>query len=219
MGFFELPERDPEEDDLEPDQPDDLPRTAPWTAGVVPLELVVARSAEAAVLASRVAAYPDGFELTLDSHVRPTVPRRRRQRWYGSMWDPNVAPDDPVPDTLLRFGLAWPDGGRATNLDRWGRGWAHDATEPTHGLDEQGGGGSDSAYTQHYWCWPLPTEGELRVIVEWPAFGIPETSTTIDATLLAEAATRARPVWEDDADVPAHLSRTALLRAVRLRES
>lgn len=219
MGFFELPERDPEEDDLEPDDPYDIPRAAPWIAGIVPLELVVARSDEAAVVASRIAAHPDGFELTLNSYIRPSASRRRLRR-HHPMWSHDLDPSDPIPDTFLRFGLAWPDGGRATNLDRWGRPWHDaDATEPEHSLEEQGGGGSDDEYTEQYWCRPLPTEGELHLVVEWPAYGIPETSAALDAALFTEAAARARPVWEDDVDTPSHVSRSAVLRALRRPES
>lgn len=103
-------------------------------SGVVPVELVVARSDEAAVVVSRIGAYPDGFELTVNSYRRRSVKWTRQHRVHHPMMRPDMGePGEPLPDELLRFGLAWPDGGRATNLDGWGRSWP-DATEPAHGL-------------------------------------------------------------------------------------
>lgn len=80
MAFFDLPEPEPEDDELD-DGDDgggygDL-RPASWVPGVVPVELVVARSARAAVVVSRVAAYRDGFELIVNSYLHRSVKRRR----------------------------------------------------------------------------------------------------------------------------------------------
>lgn len=110
------------------------------------------------------------------------------------------------------FGLTWPDGGRATNLDGSGR-WP-DATEPAHGLESQSGGGSDREYSQEYWAWPLPGSGPLGLVVEWPAFGIGETTASIDCSLLIAAAERAQPVWPEDGGRDSH-ARLAIEPPVR----
>ena len=221
MGFFDLPERDPDEDDLELDDEDDgfdELRPAPWTAGVVPIELVVARSDEAAVVVTGLRAYPDGFDLTVDTYIHRPRPRRRRGGLYHHpmVFHGRDDDDDSLPGELLRFGLAWPDGGRATNIDQWGRCWP-DATEPAHGLEERGGGGSELHYRHDYWAWPLPVGGPLRCVVEWPEFGIAETSAEIDGALITDAAARARPVWPDDAGRAAHIARSTVFRTVRAR--
>lgn len=175
MGFFDLPDREPDDDELDVDDQEDSfdgLRPGAWVAGVVPLELVVARSDQAAVVVSRISAYPDGFELTVNSHLRRTVKRTRRHRAYHPMmWHGMAEPGEPLPDELLRFGLAWPDGGRATTLDGWDRSWP-DATEPAHGLESHSGSGSDHEYSEEYWAWPLPGPGPLEFVVEWPAFDI-----------------------------------------------
>ncbi len=61
MGFFDLAEREPDDDEL--DEGDDEGfgdlRPAAWVPGVVPVELVVARSEQAAVVVGRIAASPD----------------------------------------------------------------------------------------------------------------------------------------------------------------
>jgi hypothetical protein len=216
MGFFDLPDPEPDDDELdEEDENDgygDL-RPAAWAPGVVPVELVVVRSAQAAVAVSRVSAYPDGFELIVSSYVHRSVKRRRGPLLrHPMMWHDMGDPGEPIPDELLRFGLAWPDGGRATNLDDWGR-RRPDATEPAHGLEPHGGGGSDREYSQEYWAWPLPGPGPVGFVVEWPAFGISETTATIDGDQFVNAATRSHPIWPEDADRASHVSRAAMMRA------
>lgn len=218
MGFFDLPDREPEDDELDvDDEEDDFEglRPATWIAGVVPLELVIARSDRAAVVVSRISAYPDGFELTVNSYLHRSVKRtRRRHVQHPMMWHDMGEPGEPLPDEMLRFGLAWPDGGRATNLDAWGRSW-RDATEPAHGLESHSGGGSDREYSQEYWAWPLPGSGPLALVVEWPAFDIGETTTSIDGSLLINAAERSQPVWPEDAGRDSHVSRGAVMRAAQ----
>jgi hypothetical protein len=216
MGFFQLPEpseddRFAEDDDDEFDDP-----SAHWVGGVVPVELVVARSEQAGVVVRGIVAYPDGFAFTLESFLHRSVKRSRRRRPFHAFgrWDDE---DDTMSDETLRFGISWPDGGRATNLDGWGRGWP-DATEPAHGMEEGSGGGSDRHYSWEYWAWPLPDSGPLRFVCEWPAYGIPETFAPVDAALFADAVGRAFPVWPDDAGRSSHLTRGAMFRTVRAHE-
>jgi hypothetical protein len=62
MPFFEVEYPDGEvEEEEEPDAFDEL-RPASWIGGVVPLELVVSRSQQAAVVVRGLVAYPEGFE-------------------------------------------------------------------------------------------------------------------------------------------------------------
>lgn len=217
MGFFDLPALEPDDDELDGDDDEDYEgmRPAAWIPGVVPVELLLARSDEAAVVLSRLSAFPDGVEFSVNSYLRRSVKRSRRARLHHPMmWHGIAEPGEPIPPEILRFGVAWPDGGRATNIGDWGRSWP-DATEPGHGLDSHGGGGSDREYSQQYWAWPLPAAGPLRFVVEWPAFGIEETTASIDGELLVEAAARARPVWADDAGMASHLSAVTVMRTVR----
>ena len=66
MPFFERPEPPPEDEDIEDDDDFDvLDETNRYLGGVVPLELLLARSDSAAVAIRGVVAYPDGFELSV----------------------------------------------------------------------------------------------------------------------------------------------------------
>ena len=190
--------------------------TAPWVGGVVATEVVLAQSDEAAVVLSSVVAFPESFSFTVRSYLHRSVKSRRGYRGLGGAlrWHDVDEETTDLPDDLLRLGLAWPDGGRATNVDHWRRGWpGPDETEPMHGLEEGGGGGSDREYESNFHAWPVPDAGDLTFVVEWPRYGISETTTTIDGDLIRAAASRARPVWSGDSDRPHRLSRTAMLHA------
>jgi hypothetical protein len=49
------------------------------------------------------------------------------------------------------------------------------------------------------WVWGLPPPGQLAFVCEWPARNIPETRVEIEAGLVLEAASRAVPIWPDQA--------------------
>lgn len=194
MSFFTLPEPAPEPEPVEDP-------TAPW---------IVARSDHAAVVISRLRAYPVGVEMAVVGCLRGSEAVRAHgaHRHLGRGW-PSFG-TGPLPDEHLRIGVAWPDGGRATNIDGPGPVLA-DRTEPTHGLDGGAVSSSGSVTSFEFWLWPVPTSGHLEVVVEWPAFGVLETRSVLDGDLLRAAAGRARPVWEGDPRPP-RMSRQARWR-------
>lgn len=111
----------------------------------------------------------------------------------------------------MRFGIAFADGRKATNLDPrpWGPGSCGVASTATASdqvqappepeaplLTAHGGAGSDSRWDQNCWIWGLPPDGPMGVVVEWRAEGIEETCVEIDSAVIRDAASRAETVWE-----------------------
>jgi hypothetical protein len=186
----------PDGDELPPDPIADI-RPGPWLGGVVPLQVELAVGDRAAVYLASLAAYPDRFNFTVHTFLHRSVPGRRP----GTGHDPG----------LLRLGLVWPDGAKAV------AGRLSDEDD-SHGVLHGGGGGDDRSTRYDYLAWPLPGEGELRFVVEWEELGIPETSATLDAAVLAEAAAQARPVWPEDAGKPTFLTPAAVRRAWKERQ-
>jgi len=170
----------------------------------VALNLVLGQSAKAVVWIPSVTVYPDGFELQLEIRQRD-----------GEGWsDPfsllhhrgSRRPDGELDPELLRFGLELSDGRKATNVNP-GTGpgdWDSPPAGPI--LSEGGGGGGGlagggSRLQYDYWIWPLPPEGPLAFVCEWPIADIPETRTEIDSALLREAAAEAVIVWRENENV------------------
>lgn len=173
MGFFDAP---PER--TEPEWPE-VPDEVPVIGGAVPLELVLARSDEAAVVLRSVTAYADGMELTI-------VAARRHQ-------PPPTDSMHHLPfDSQIQIGLQYADGRQLRSI-----GWSSAASE-AGGIMPDGGGGGGQHYEQQLWVWPLPPPGRLAVVIQWSDFGIDETWTWIDAGPILDAASRAAAVWPDD---------------------
>jgi hypothetical protein len=188
--------------------------------GVVPLELLLARSDKAAVVIESATVYPTGMEFVIDVRWRerseewlfPEGFERRRRRAGGGL-----------PDELFRSGVQFADGSKATSLGSGldmplavGRG-EEEAAEggtiaavddeeseeeskpsgPVLAVQRAGGGGR---YSQSFWLWPLPPEGPFSFVCEWPALDIGLTRVEVDSALFREAAARSRTLW-DDAEV------------------
>jgi hypothetical protein len=65
-------------------------------------------------------------------------------------------------------------------------------------LVPRGGGGGGQSWSHRLWLWPLPEEGPLSFVCEWPGLGIALTRTGIDLEPIRGAAGRSRLLWEDD---------------------
>ena len=197
MSFFEPPEPPPAppavaEIDYRP--PAWVGPPADVLPGVVPVELLIARTDEAAIAVRGIYAYPTGFGFTLSV--------RLRRRVAGQQLDPNLFDvafeGDRLADAFLRFGVQFADGAKATNLPRYDL-HGSDAAEPTPPvLTTHGGGGGGTAWDMEQWAWPLPPAGPLTFVCEWPARRIGESRVGLDADLVRQAAERATHLWPDD---------------------
>jgi len=188
--FFDRPA--PSEDPAPP-----RPEQPPWAGppsgtlpGVAPVELVLASNERAAVSIGRCSAYPTGFEV----EVRVLVRGAEAQELDPSLNGVYRLPGGRTTfETMLRFGIEFSDGRKATNVG--GRGPAGSGEPPNPVLWGMGGGGGGGRWRQDFWVWPLPPAGPVRFVCEWPAAGISMTRQSIDAQVLLDAAARARSVF------------------------
>ncbi len=162
--------------------------------GALPLELLVAASQTAVVAVRGRAAYPTGFEFDLVARLRAMTPEDGPRVGRFLVVSPDEITDGKLPPRFLRFGLEFSDGRKVTNLPGAGPGpFADPGVGPI--LWGRDGSGSNSAWRQSYWVWPLPPPGPLKFVCAWPAFGIPESTASVDAAGVIDAATRATVVW------------------------
>jgi hypothetical protein len=186
VSFFEPPPPRPEPPE-EPPQPPWLTPPTNVLGSAVPVELLVARTDDAAVLVRNVVAYPSGLEFVLAI--------RLRHARHGRLNHPfGYGPGEPDAESLFRFGVQFADGAKATALEPWLGRWPDE--EPSVWLSQHGGSGRASSWDFNYWLWPLPPAGPLAFVAAWPAEGVPETRAEIDAGPVREAAGHAEVLWE-----------------------
>ena len=157
--------------------------------GIVPVDtLQFERSGQAAIAITGMSAYTAGFEIFVTHLIRPGALGTAEDR----MPDPSPAG---VPAALRSFhlGLQLSDGSKVIS-GRLYFGPLPDS-EPARPILRPIGG--DNQFSR-WWAWPLPPDGPLEVVCEWPMFGIAETRVGIDAQLILDAARRSVQLWPED---------------------
>jgi hypothetical protein len=149
--------------------------------GVVPVELLLARTDTYAVLVDNLLVYPTGLDF--DLAVRRRHGRSRQHRHHESFWGED-----------LRLEVRFADGRTADNYPRRWPGTVGDQA-PDRPLLYQSTRGADGG---HLWLWGLPPPGPLTFACEWPAQQIPPSQAELDAGLVLEAAARATSLWPDE---------------------
>lgn len=195
---------DPPPDPPEPPERPAAPPLPPWhgvPGGVIgrtiALNLVLGRSTKAAIWIASVTAYPEVFEFKVE------IRHHDREVSDEFLWPHGLRRSaGELHPELLRLGVQFSDGRKATNVNPGSGFWPRDRDTPPAGpiLSEGGGGGGGdgaggSRWQQEYWVWPLPPEGPLAFVCEWPIADIPETRSEIDSAALRDAANEAVILW------------------------
>jgi hypothetical protein len=194
LSFFEPPVPPPE-------PPAEAFERKPWWGaphneiGVsTGLRLVLARTDEVAVAAIEIVAFSIGLALTLAVLRRSPLESPRPDDPLGRLAQARGVRE--LPPDLLRFGVEFSNGRKATTLGMPMFITAEEEAEPEGPfLVPGGGGGGDDYWESSFWLWPLPTPGPLAFVVEWPAEGIAVTRHEVEAQPILEAARRADTLW------------------------
>ncbi|WP_327116610.1 hypothetical protein OHB12_05065 [Nocardia sp. NBC_01730] len=153
---------------------------------LVPVERVLVRTDDIAASLIGARAYSSGVELTLHVHVRQGCDRSAIGAFGGGY--PGGTKDQ------FLVSVEFDDGKTGTNL----RQFTLDSPQDLPVLSPGGGGGSDSLSTMTYYLTPLPPAGRLSLIVAWPAAGIGEHRTDLDAGTFRAAAQQSIVLWPLD---------------------
>jgi hypothetical protein len=159
--------------------------------GIVQIDtLRLGRTEQAAVAITGISGYAAGFEIFMTARMRP--------RAHGPRDGMPDAPGDLIAARRsFRFGLQLSDGTKVIS-DHGRRGPDHDS-EPTGPILRPFLGGKEPrSFFARWWAWPLPPEGPLEFVCEWPAFGMTETRVGVDAQLILDAARRSVRAWPDE---------------------
>lgn len=189
MSFFEPPPLPPEPEHHR--QPEWIGPPENALPGAFSLGLALVRTENVVITVHGGLAYPNGFSF------RATLLRRTEfdfqrgdpfHRWHHQRGE--------LTDDVLRFGVQFSDGAKATVFD--GRRWLGEGKPTGPVLMQRGGSGGGRTWDFGFWVWPLPPDGPLAFVVEWPSEGIELTRAEIDAAVVRAAAEQAETLWPDD---------------------
>lgn len=169
-------------------------------SGVVPLQRVIARTPESAVVLVEFRAYSEGCLLDVIAAARlpgpPSAAWENGERLIKISQPPR--PGEPLSPHLLRFAVRLPDGRVATTIDSSYHSRLS-SVQDSLGLIALNGSGhyldTLMEYQQPLWLCPVPPPTEFQLVVEWPVYGIDETSVVIDGGAVAAAAAETSPYW------------------------
>ena len=166
--------------------------------GAIPFHAVLGRTDDFALALVGADAYSTGIVLSFAARLRYSDQEDNdlHEQLYSHRRGPSAG--------QLLIGVAYPDGQAATNVAaRPYREMLRELDKPQQPmLVQRGGGGGGREFGFSMWLAPLPPPGDLTIVIEWPARGIPETHTTIpaDVTAAGVAATVELWPWEPATD-------------------
>lgn len=157
---------------------------------VVPQDLTLARTDDVALVLRSITAYPAGAQFDIPLLLRKQVsdplgfmPFHRRMR------------GGEIADDVLRLGVQFADGSKATNMAQPFRRANPEEQPESPVLMPRGGGGGGRRWDVSFWLWPLPKGDPFTLVVEWPAHGIELTRHEIAVRPLLEASSRCEELW------------------------
>lgn len=151
----------------------------------LPAGFVLATSDEMVVAIRQIGCFPAGvdIEILALSRFEPT----QDDVAEGLGYDFFVGRPRRPSEHDFRFGVLFADGRRATTDGQWPP--PRDAKTPY--VSSAGGDGEPGCWIARMWLTPLPPEGPLWLVCQWPARGIPETRKRLDGGRLRRAAAKA----------------------------
>jgi hypothetical protein len=159
------------------------------------LRLVLARTEDAVVALIDAVAFTEGVEFTLSVLRRRPVEIDPFDHPF-EIFLPSRKAGAELPPDLLRFGVQFADGRKATTT---GGPTMPTEADPPPGplLSPGGGGGGGDRWDQNFWLWPLPPRGPVAFVVEWPAEGVELTRHELDAAPILEASRSSTRLWPE----------------------
>lgn len=206
--FFEPPSPPPDPERWEP--PGWFQPPTDEFAALVPDRRILARTDQGVVLVlSHIDVFSTGcvLRLRISVHNRDGTPP---EDWFdmrdvvmgGRRHHRGRPAPGELPDELLRFGVRFTDGTKATTT---GAPLPHsrDAAPDGPVLMQHGGGGGGGdrliTSTWSLWLWPLPPPEPFDLVFEWPAFAVAMDHVEIDGHQITQAADSVHDFWDEDA--------------------
>lgn len=200
MSFFPPDPEMPEPEETEPE------RQPWWQAAedelpvLLPVSETLAVNEHLALGLFGVAVYSDGVEFRLEGRLRRNgMPVREWNEACADFVGHNPLGGPAHPSGRLRYGLVLGDGEKVLAESFPFGGDGASADQKAHSLSRNSGGGSGGSHTysstDRLWLWPLPPEGPIEFVMQWPALGVEERSVVLDGSAMRDLAARVQRFW------------------------
>jgi len=172
---------------------------------VIPVSRFIYKSPTLVMALETIKVYSTGCVFEMSWILRRTDQDDRRWSEFNHAFHrpaPHLHDGDISADSVLLFGMQFPDGTKAStsSLAMYGRSTLmdHEPDGPVFDFRPMGGNGGedDMSATGRLWLWPLPPAGDLRLVAQWTDMGMSENSIVLDGAQLREAAAGAQKYWE-----------------------
>jgi hypothetical protein len=166
---------------------EDCQAVVPWEEGFgkqVMSDVTLARNSDGAVLLRELVAFPSCITLRIVAQLRRPLVDGPGTRGQNSPRMSTSPGSDSFGTGFVLFGLRFSDGRCFRNTSKRG--------SKDHLLGVRGGGSSYRG--EHEFTVTVPTEGDLELWVAWPAVGLAETCTTLDAGPIRAVADEQEPL-------------------------
>ncbi len=192
----------------------ELPESPPWSGppvleagAVLAVDHTVARSANVVLRLPTIRAFRAGCLLDVDVVTRQG--ELSDDDWwllrFSAYGFDRLRGGVPLPSRLLRLGVRYSDGRKATTLESQVVRRKRSADQPPTGplLSLWPGssgmhGRPDVAFRRFsLWLWPLPPAEAFEFAAEWPAGRIELTIAELDGAAIVAAASRSAPYWPE----------------------
>ncbi|GAA3798201.1 hypothetical protein GCM10022226_16960 [Sphaerisporangium flaviroseum] len=169
--------------------------------------LILARTPNVAITVPTIQAFSIGCLINVDIVMRrQTLSPDDFQALELSVFPhmiTGVKADQPLPDQLLRFGVRFADGAKATTVgQRLDRTQLPQDPPPgpqlsllLPGMSLRSGDDDAGVTTWGLWLWPSPPRERFELAVEWPVGGIELSIVELDGAAIVAAAQQAVPYW------------------------
>jgi hypothetical protein len=164
---------EPPEPEVEYRRPAWVEPPADVVPGIVPVELILARTPQRAIGLTGIRAYPTGFVCTLHLRLREVIPGEQSTFGAFNMFGDRVDPAGEFADYYLRFGVGFADGRKATNLDHRRDLDEIPAPDPPTLWLVRWEGYDRLAWEVDVWVWGLPPPGHWPLSVSGPPAASP----------------------------------------------
>ncbi len=189
-----------------------IPEMPPWegppaqeTGAVLAVNQTVARSANVVVQLPAIRVFSTGCVLDVEVFARQAgLSDDDWWQLHGSAFGGHrLRGGEALPRRLLRLGVRYPDGHKATTIESRSSRRRQRCDEPPAGPllalwpHSSGTRGRGEIHTNNLglWLWPLPPAETFEFAVEWPSGGIELTIAELDGAAIVAAASRSACLW------------------------